>query len=231
MARIKRHCGSRGLMLTVTRMRNATQNPAPENCLTLLSRVRRPTTLRARKLVFEGVGNRDVYNIAAPFEMQGREIIAGRVERRDVEHSEIVFFGETNDTWQPIPSAATFQGLQDPCVTFIDGELVLGGVRFPVTVADGSVGWRMEFYRGTTLNNLRLFLVGPDKMKDVRLVELADERVGVFTRPQGTKGGRGKIGFLVARDLDSITAAAIQDAPLFEGQCLDDEWLGANEAH
>ena len=212
-------------------MIKATQNDAPESCLTLLSRVRRPTPPRARKLAFEGVGDRDVYNIAAPFEMDGRQVIAGRVEHRDVEHSEIVFFGEANGAWQPIPSAATFPGLQDPCVTFIGGELVLGGVRFPVTVADGSIGWRMEFYRGTTLNNLLLFLTGPDKMKDVRLVELADERVGVLTRPQGAKGGRGKIGFLVTTSLETITAEAIQDAPLFRAQCLEEEWLGANEAH
>lgn len=29
-------------------------------------------------------------------------------------------------------------------------------------------------------------------MKDVRLVELADGRVGIFTRPQGEKGAGGK---------------------------------------
>jgi hypothetical protein len=177
------------------------------------------------------VGNRDVYNIAAPFEMDGRQVIAGRVECRDVEHSEIILFAEHDGTWRPIPSAPTFPGLQDPCVTFIGGELVLGGVRFPVTVADGSVGWRMEFYRGASLNNLRLFLVGPDKMKDIRLVELADERVGVFTRPQGAKGGRGKIGFYVASSLEAITAGAMERAPLFSAQCLEEEWLGANEAH
>ncbi len=158
-------------------------------------------------------------------------MIAGRVESRDVEHSEIVFFAETGGAWQPIFNTRTFPGLQDPCITFIGGELVLGGVRFPVTVADGSVGWRMEFYRGNAINNLKLFLLGPDKMKDVRLVELADERIGILTRPQGIKGGRGKIGFFMADNLEAITTAAMEKAPLFSGQCRDDEWLGANEAH
>ena len=210
---------------------NATQNRVTEGCLTLLSRLRHTSLPRARKLVFAGVGDRDVYNIAAPFAMDGRQIIAGRVECRDMEHSETVLFAEANGAWQPIPSAPAFSGLQDPCVTFIGGEMVLGGVRFPVTVADGSVGWRMEFYRGTTLKNLRLFLVGPHKMKDIRMVELADERVGVFTRPQGAKGGRGKIGFFTADNLEAVTTTAMEDAPLFNGQCRDDEWLGANEAH
>jgi hypothetical protein len=212
-------------------MTTATQNRAPETCLALLARLHRPAPLSGRKLVFAGVDGRDVYNIAAPFTMAGRQIIAGRVECRDIEHSEIVFFAEVGGIWQPLPDAPTFPALQDPAITFIGGELVLGGVRFPVTVGDGSVGWRMEFYRGTTLNSLRLFLTGPDKMKDIRLVELADERVGIFTRPQGHKGGRGKIGFFVADNLEVITAGDMEKAPLFGGQCPDDEWVGANEAH
>jgi hypothetical protein len=186
---------------------------------------------RGQKLCFAETGDRDVYNISAPFPLNGRQIIAGRVERREIEHSEIAFFCEEAGAWRPIPGAPVFPGLQDPCVTFIGGELVLGGVRFPVTVSDGSMGWRMEFYRGTTLDNLRPLLIGPDQMKDIRLVELADERVGVLTRPQGDKGGRGKIGFFIAANLEAITAEAIQEAPLFAGQCRDEEWIGPNEAH
>ena len=68
-------------------------------------------------------------------------------------------------------------------------------------------------------------------MKDIRLIELADERIGILTRPQGAKGGRGKIGFVIMSSLEAITAKAIQEAPLFESQCRDDEWVGANEAH
>ena len=174
-------------------MTNVLQTHAPDGCITLLSRLNRSRPVNGHKLIFSGIGQGDVYNIAAPFEMDGRQTIAGRVESRDVEHSEIVFFAAANGTWQPIPSAATFPGLQDPCIAFIGGEIVLGGVRFPVAMADDSVGWLMEFYRGSSLKNLKLFLVGPEKMKDIRLVELADEQVGILTRPQGAKGGRGKL--------------------------------------
>lgn len=212
-------------------MRTVAQNPVPEACSALLSRLRHSTPPRARKLVFAGVGARDVYNIAAPLELDGRQVIAGRVESRDREYSEIVFFAEADGAWQPMASAATFPGLQDPCLTRIRGELVLGGVRFPVTAADGSVGWRMEFYRGSTLSRLEMIFSGPDKMKDIRLVELADGRVGVLTRPQGAKGGRGKIGFFVAECLEALDAAAMEEAPLFQPQCLEAEWLGSNEAH
>jgi len=203
----------------------------PETCLTLLAKLPENRGLHSEKLPFAGVGHRDVYNISAPFDLNGRKVIAGRVESRAVEHSDIIFFAENKSTWHPIAAAPTFAGLQDPCVTFVGAELILGGVRFPTKMADGSVGWRMDFYRGADLASLRLFLTGPDKMKDIRLVALADKRVGVFTRPQGAKGGRGQIGFFVADNLESITAAAMAEARLFPRQCRADEWLGANEAH
>ena len=73
-----------------------------------------------------------------------------------------------------------------------------------------------------------MFLEGPDKMKDIRLVGLADEADRRFdATPGGQAGGRGKIGFLTAPSLQAITAEAIQNAPLFsEGQCREDEWVG-----
>jgi hypothetical protein len=212
-------------------MTSSTQTRVPESCSTLLARLKRFKPVTARKLAFSGVGQRDVYNIAAPFEWNGRQVIAGRVESREVEHSEIIFFADGNGVWQPIPSAATFPGLQDPCIVIIGGEIILGGVRFPVAMADGSTGWRMEFYRGSSVDDLKLFLKGPDKMKDIRLVGLANNQIGVLTRPQGVKGGRGQIGFVIAPGLDSITAEAIQEAPLFKDLCREEEWVGANEAH
>lgn len=217
--------------MQTTRMTPPTQTVVPDSCVTLLGRLNRSQPVSARKLTFAGVGRRDVYNIAAPFEWNGRQVIAGRVESREVEHSEIIFFADGDGVWQPIPSAMTFPGLQDPCIAIIGGEIVLGGVRFPVTMVDGSTGWRMEFYRGNSLDDLKIFLEGPDKMKDIRLVELADEQIGILTRPQGARGGRGQIGFLIAAGLNAITAEAIQAAPLFTNQCREDEWVGANEAH
>ncbi len=213
-------------------MKAALRAQTPESCLNLLARLQRGgKQISANKLTFQGIGQRDVYNITAPFNINGQTVIGGRVESREVELSETVFFSEAGGMWQPIPGARTFPGLQDPCITFIGGELIMGGVRFPVQLADGSVIWRMEFYRGASLNDLDLFFVGPDKMKDIRLVELSDERVGVFTRPQGEKGGRGKIGFFVADNLEAITVSNLETAPLFHGQCRDEEWVGANEAH
>ena len=182
------------------------------------------------KIPFGGVGDRDVYNIAAPFEVDGEPVIAGRVERRDSELAESVFFVESGGVWLPRPGAPTFPKLQDPCIATIAGELVFGGVEFPVALPDGE-GWRMQFYRGTTPESLEPFLIGPDRMKDIRLVELQDGSVGVFSRPQGDRGGRGTIGFTRVRCLDDLTAETIEAAPLLHDQFLPEEWGGANEAH
>lgn len=72
------------------------------------------------KLIFSGVGTRDVYNITAPFEDEGDSVIAGRVESRDNEASEVMFFVNRGDVWIPREGAPVFT-LQDPFVSFIRG--------------------------------------------------------------------------------------------------------------
>lgn len=183
-----------------------------------------------QKLSFRGVGGNDVYNITAPFFWHGESWILGRVEARHTEHSEIRFFRGSGTEWEAA-SFRAFENMQDPCVTFVGDELVLGGVKFPVSLAGGEIGWRMEFYRGTSPDRLERFFTGPDKMKDIRLKGLADGRIAVLTRPQGKIGGRGKIGFTIVKSLDHLDAGGIERAPLFENLFLDDEWGGANEVH
>ncbi len=68
-------------------------------------------------------------------------------------------------------------------------------------------------------------------MKDIRLVELADKKIGIFTRPQGKIGGRGKIGFTVINTLEELNEEVIERAPLIENQFIDEEWGGVNELH
>jgi hypothetical protein len=185
-----------------------------------------------QRIHFEGVEDRDVYNITAPFFDQGELIIAGRVEGRNTEFSQIVFFRFCADVWMPHPNYSPYV-MQDPFITWIKGELVLGGVR---VIADplypeNIVAWVTEYYRGKDIASLKLFLKGPYHMKDLRLIELAGGEIGVLTRPQGFKGGRGKIGFFKVRAYEEITARNIAEAPLFSDQFLEEEWGGANEAH
>lgn len=206
-----------------------------KTCATLLREYQQSkTTVRSsEKLTFIGVGDKDVYNITAPFEDEGEPVIAGRVESRDSEYSEIIFFVERNGTWIPREGAPVF-ALQDPFHTEIAGELVFGGVQIyphPNLTKEHIFSWRTVFYKGNTIAELKPFFTGPCGMKDLRLVELIDGNIGVFTRPQGEKGGRGKIGFTRISSLNDLTLEVIDEAPLLEGQFIDEDWGGGNEIH
>ena len=186
--------------------------------------------MNSQKLVFSGFPGHDVYNVTAPFEWKGRSVIAGRVERRSEELSEIVLFSETDGEWRPIEGAPTFSGLQDPCVTMMDGKVILGGVRFPVTIGEDRKAWQMEFYREGLNEGFDKVLTGPPKMKDIRFLQLPDGRILVLTRPQGERGGRGRIGFCVVDSLIQARWETIENALLFD-HCPEEQWVGANEAH
>lgn len=195
--------------------------------------------VRSRLLSFEGCDGLDVYNITAPFVLGGRSVIAARVERRDQELSRIGLFEQgMRGEYAPVQGwgewgawPVAFQGLQDPCVAVIGRMVVLGGVRFPIVLEDGKTGWVMEFYQLEGGKEPALVFRGPTKMKDIRLVELAGGRVGVFTRPQGVNGGRGRVGYISFPSLQECDAGALYDAPLIEMELSDDQWVGANEAH
>lgn len=184
------------------------------------------------KLIFENVGKKDVYNITAPFETESGLIIAGRVESRDSEHSEVQFFKETeNGKWRPLENAPVFQ-LQDPFVTKIDHQIILGGVKiFPKENQPHLLDWKTCFYKGSNLSNLKLFFEGPIGMKDVRLKQLANKKILLLTRPQGEIGGKGKIGATILENLNDLSIKRIDKAKILEDLFLESEWGGANEVH
>lgn len=177
--------------------------------------------ISGEKLTFIGTKGKDVYNITKPFEDDGELIIAGRVESRDSEESEVNFFREIDGNWVKVEKNITLE-LQDPFVTKISGELVLGGVEtYPNLALKGSLGYRTIFHRGKDVNDLKRFSVGPEFMKDIRLLELSPNKILVFNRPQGAIGGRGKIAFTIIHSLDELNAEVISNA----------EWGGSNELH
>jgi hypothetical protein len=194
-------------------------------------------------LSFTGVGGRDVYNATAPFLVNGRMTIAARVEPRDNNIADIQFFQEQIDEhgageWHPVADAPVFRQTQDPCVTTIGGELIIGGVRYPLDEIHEGGGFQMIFYRGKGLGDLQPFLDGPPNMKDIRLVELQNGRVGVLTRPHFGIGSDGQpirsgtIGFTIADCLEDITPEMILNAPLLRDQVVPGaEKCGGNEAH
>lgn len=184
---------------------------------------------KAQFLKFGGdkVTNKDVYNPTAPFQDRGSTYFAARVESRPIEtDSQVLFFVERNGVCYHDSITPIFP-LQDPFVTRIGTELIFGGVRFPVN----GDSWQTYFYRGQDLLSLKKFAEGPVGMKDIRLVELHDSSIGVFTRPMGIIGGRGKIGFTIINSLERLNDLNWYGADLIEGQFSDVEWGGVNEAH
>ncbi|MBC1501362.1 DUF1861 family protein [Listeria weihenstephanensis] len=198
----------------------------------LLEAYRAENTLsRVERLAFVGAGDKDVYNITAPFVVNGAEVIAGRIESRDSEMAEIGFFEKQDLVWVLLANTAKL-ALQDPFMTRIDGDLVIGGVEvFPSEADPEKLAWRTCLYRGKDLTDLSLFFEGPVGMKDLRLKQLPSGEIAVLTRPQGEKGGRGKIGFCMIEKLTDLTVELVEDAPLLAPHFAEDEWGGANEAH
>jgi len=184
------------------------------------------------KIAFSGIGGRDVYNITAPFRDDGEWVIAGRVEERHSEISEVMFFVNRNGGWVPRDHAPVFN-LQDPFIAFIRGETVFGGVEVYFDGDDPHyvTSWRTVFYRGARVGELQPFSKGPLTMKDIRLVELANGRIGIFTRPMMVNGARAMIGYTEIGELSELTEDAMERAELLQGQFLPDEWGGANEPH
>ena len=186
-----------------------------------------------RRLTFLGVDGYDVYNISVPFESEGKTWLAGRVEKRENEMSMVRLFEKTGpDEYTAVLPEMTFRMLQDPFVTVIGEEIVMGGVQIVTHPLDPGriISWQTLFFRGRTPRDLQLAAVGPSCMKDIRLCALGDGRVAVFTRPQGRKGGLGKIGFTVLNSLDELCAEAILDARIDDSFFIPEEWGGVNEA-
>lgn len=186
--------------------------------------------VQAEKLTFIGVEGYDVYNISAPFMLNQQLVLAGRIEQRDSERSHVGLF-TLNDKqeWKLLDNGISLD-LQDPFVTIIDQQVILGGVE--VNFEDENVlGWRTVFYNLKNISTADFVFAGPWGMKDLRLKQLNDGSVLILTRPQGDKGGLGKIGCTVIDKMSELSIELIEAAPLLDNQFIDEEWGGANEIH
>ncbi len=217
-----------------------------------------PEFERGKKLRFWRSAFHDVYNITAPLVLEpevhplpvgelkigaSTYILGRRERRRDAREAAVVWFKKGPGFWLFDKSMPIIRG-EDPFVTKIhdaDGTWIVVGTVVVDWPADQknemALAWRTEFRRGRTIAELRAalrkapFAVGPQNMKDIRLVGLPDGSIGVFTRPQGKIGGLGKIGFTKIRSLDELKPGKLRAAPIIEGLFKEKEWGGANEIH
>ncbi len=191
-------------------------------------------------LSFEGVEGYDVYNPSVPFSVGGKRYLFGRVEKRDKWASSVVrLFEEAGpDRWRLLPMADNYP-LEDPFVSSIGGLLVLGGTHVK-KVFSRIQRYSTYFYRGPGTacsegfpkGELVYETSGPDNMKDIRLVELADGKIGVFSRPRRRfeNGAESMIGFSVIDDFSGLTPQLVEEAPFVEGLFGAGEWGGVNQA-
>ncbi|MDP3052008.1 MAG: DUF1861 family protein [bacterium] len=212
------------------------KNPetAEMSCLALLEDFARREQPRDGKLLhFVGTGGKDVYNCAIEV-IDGKRILAGRTESRpNALDAEVRFYQERADgAYEEISGAPVF-AMEDPALERIGEEIIVSGVRPQWDKnSDGEpklLGMHMSFYRGKHLEDLRLFAEGPNGMKDIRLLELPDGRIAVFTRPQGGDAGRGKIAFTIIDTLGELTPQRLNEATIISGQFAESEWGGANK--
>jgi hypothetical protein len=184
-------------------------------------------------LCFRGVEGFDVYNCSVPFKWQGRRYIYGRVEKRhEWARSLVRLFAETNrDEYTLVENSMIYQ-LEDPFVTRIGGEIVLGGthVRYTRNRIDTYYGY---FYRGFDPDDLRYFTTGPDNMKDIRIVDIPGG-IGVFSRPRDAAvekqyGSGSVVGFTMIPNLDCLDAEVIAGAKVIPGLFGRGEWGACNQ--
>ncbi|MDR0475427.1 MAG: DUF1861 family protein [Treponema sp.] len=189
----------------------------------------------AALLTFRNINGFDVYNCSIPFTWQGNRYIYGRVEKREeTARSWAYLFMESGKDEFTLVNGATIYQLEDPFVSKIGGEIVMGGthVRYSRNKLET---YCCYFYRGTRINELQYFTTGPDNMKDVRLVEL-DSGIGVFSRPRGREieeryGSLSMIGFTVISSLDELDAAVVAGAEYIPDLFGPGEWGGCNQCY
>lgn len=188
------------------------------------------------KLTFHGADGYTVYNCSIPFEYEGKTYIYGRLEKFEVwTDSYVRLFEKTGeDEYTVVPNSMIYQ-LEDPFIAYIQGEFVLGGthVRKRMGVLDTYYGY---FYRGKDFNDLTYFTTGPDYMKDIRLIDLRDGTIGVFSRPRSAEivekyGSESMIGFARINSLDELSDEVVQNARPILGLFGQGEWGGCNQAY
>jgi len=220
-------------------------NKNPQSCRVLLDKYRQKNETdcisEGELLEFDlpnHISDLTVYNPTKPIVLNNGKYLLGRMEPRNSEDSQIVFFKERNNRWSLAEKAPIFD-LQDPFhIENVQGFNILGGVR-TFFEKNEKLGYRTVFYRYKNgLSNLfnkngkikKPFAVGPKGMKDIRLIQLNSGKIAIFTRPQGGVAGLGQIGYAEADKLSDLQKM-IPRAKLIDGQFRHDEWGGANELH
>lgn len=179
---------------------------------------------------------RDTYNPSRAFKVDDKTVTAVRVESRGAENDSAVEFFELDEKGHGrlIENAPVLEGYQDPFYEDeIGGQKILGAVK--IEEIEGELYYKTELFKFKNhLTELQKFADGPQMMKDIRLLELEQNCIGVFIRPQGDKYGRGQIGYFEIGNLDELQDDLLNwqgRAKIFDNLFAPDEWGGVNDLH
>lgn len=189
------------------------------------------------KLTFDNIEGFDVYNCSQPFLWHNKQYIYGRVEKREEWMRSWVRLFEhvSNDHYKLVDHSMIYQ-LEDPYIAMVDDQLVLGGTHVRVDQEDHLAAYYGYFYKGTDLEDLKFFTSGPENMKDIRICQLLDGRIAVFSRPRNTElikshGSESLIGFTIIESLDDLSPEVIETAQPLDDLFGPNEWGGVNQAN
>lgn len=187
-------------------------------------------TSDSRILQVINLNGKTAYNPTVPIQHKGKKYLGIRVESFNSETDTKVLFAEEKENKLKIDYSIKSLKLQDPSYVKIKKYTLILGVN--VWKQNEKIEWKQDIYIGDDIENLEYFCCGPVSMKDIRLVDLKD-RIGVFTRPQGVIGGKGKIGYFEIGTIDELKKMPEQDwykAQLIENLFSKEEWGGVNQA-
>ncbi len=184
-----------------------------------------------RLIHLEGTDGCDGYNPSQAVRYEGETYHYVRMEPRHDEFAywSVPFRRLDGSRWEMEPALPMLH-FQDPFVATVDGTLVVGGVSV-LGKTNSHVFFETILLQGESPASLATFARSPLNMKDVRLLPLENGRIGIFTRPLGGDGGRGRIGYLEVDGLEQISAKGMQQARLFPTQPVENQWWGANDVH
>lgn len=173
------------------------------------------------------------YNPTKIIDFDGTKTLALRVEPKSCEDISHVLFFQQNEKglWSAI-SHSPHLHLQDPFyIENIHGFQILGGVEVFRKPNEKYLSYRTSFYRyKDEISEMdQPFAYGPKGMKDIRLIELKNGKIAVFTRPQGDIYGRGKIAYLEINHLSELNEKNLQQGTVIEGQFAEGQWGGVND--
>lgn len=179
-------------------------------------------------LKFKNVGDKTVYNCSVPFTMNGKKYMFGRVESADDwALSNVFLFTETaKDEWTKEPASGSFN-LEDPFVVKIHGEMCLGGTHVTKSATKVSM-YLCEFFRGNPMD-LKYITSGPERMKDIRLIELKDGQIGVFAHFRSHN--QCLTGFTKIKRIEYLCPEVINNAPYINHRAFGDTWGGPNQCY